>query len=708
MQWFNDLKISAKLLSALLLLAGVAVWVGVTGVRGARTIEEADTMLYERVTVPIGQLSEINNDVQLMRVAVRNAILASSADVVRTEQAEVEELSASVDSLARAYESSLQSEEGRREFAEFMQSYRAYATVRDEILDLAEAGRDAEALAVVRGPATAAQKQMLGLLDQMRARKLAIAKQTSDDNTALANRISRNITLSLVLGVLVALALALLITRQITRTLAEVAARTKSLREVCIANLGRATAALARGDTSVTAETGTQPLEVRSRDELGVLAQDVNGVIAQTQGTIANFEAMRQAIRAVLGEMQQVIAQVRAGQAGSRADAKRFEGAYGELLGGLNGMMDVINVPLQEVMDSLNRMAQRDLSARMLKEYQGDFDRLKQTFNTAASNLDEALAQVSAGADQVAAASTQITSASQSLAQGASEQASSLEEVSSSLQELSSMTRQNAASAKEADGLAEAARQSAEQGVRSMEQLAEAVTKIRQSSEQTAKIVKTIDEIAFQTNLLALNAAVEAARAGDAGKGFAVVAEEVRSLAQRSAEAAKTTAELIEGSVANVTEGSTRTEEVAQRLTDIQGRIVKVREVGAEIAAAAAQQTSGIEQITQAMEEMNQVTQSNAANSEESASTAEELSSQAAMLSSMVGEFTLSRQAHAPAARVAAAGPSRRPPLPAARKKVKVGGVAAPARTAGNGNGTARPRAEELIPFDDDAVLTEF
>jgi methyl-accepting chemotaxis protein len=243
------------------------------------------------------------------------------------------------------------------------------------------------------------------------------------------------------------------------------------------------------------------------------------------------------------------------------------------------------------------------------------------------------------GSEQVAAASGQVSAASQSLAEGATEQAAGLEETSSSLEEMSSMTKQNADNAQQANTLAAEARKAADTGAESMGRMNGAIREIQRSSDETSKIIKVIDEIAFQTNLLALNAAVEAARAGEAGKGFAVVAEEVRNLAMRSAEAAKNTANMIEESVKNANNGVDIATEVGKVLDEIVQGIGKTTDLVSEIAAASQEQAQGIDQVNTAVAQMDKVTQQNAANAEESASASEELSSQAESMNDIVGEL---------------------------------------------------------------------
>ena len=246
---------------------------------------------------------------------------------------------------------------------------------------------------------------------------------------------------------------------------------------------------------------------------------------------------------------------------------------------------------------------------------------------------------IQSGSDEVASAAEQVSSSSQSLAAGSSQQAASIQETSGSLEEISSMTKQNADHARQANSLVVETNQVIDKANGSMGQLTDAMKEISKSSEETQKIVRTIDEIAFQTNLLALNAAVEAARAGEAGAGFAVVAEEVRNLAIRAAEAAKTTSNLIDGSVKRIKDGTGLVDNTNAAFTEVSASSRKIADLVAEINAASTEQAQGIDQINKAVSEMDKVVQQNAAGAEESASASEELNAQAEQMKASITEL---------------------------------------------------------------------
>ncbi len=233
------------------------------------------------------------------------------------------------------------------------------------------------------------------------------------------------------------------------------------------------------------------------------------------------------------------------------------------------------------------------------------------------------------GTEHVVAAASQVATSAQGLSQQSTHQAASLQETSASMEEMASMTRKNAENAVQAAELATEVAQQVQGSNAALGDMVASMTAIRESSNKVAKIIKAIDEIAFQTNILALNAAVEAARAGEAGMGFAVVAGEVRSLAQRSAQAAKDTAVLLEESIARSQEGTSRVEQVAQSIASITDNVLRVRGMVEEVRQASAQQSQGIDQVTQTLSQMESVTQSTAATAEESAAASEELNAQA-------------------------------------------------------------------------------
>ncbi len=576
---------------------------------------------------------------------------------------------------------------------------------------------------------TGSMDDLMGTMQAMRTQYADLAKklaaQTKTQEAAIAAGFAtagglQNTMLKLSAGVLV---LSLILLGVIA---------TATLRSVigAVQSLSTAATEIARGQIG-------QQIEVTSTDEIGTLGTAFRGMVEYVtaiskaadrlaSGDLSATVEVRsehdvlsrsinratETLRAIVGEANGVIDAAKHGDLAKRGNAAQFQGAYFELISGTNAMLDAVVEPITEAKDVLQRVANRDLSARVVGAYYGEHAAIKESLNTALENIAQVFASLTVAIEQVNAAAGEIGDGSQELASGASDQAGAVDQVTNRIRVVDERTKGNVVSAREARAAMERATTSTEQGVERMVALADAVAEIKRSADATAKIVKTIDEIAFQTNLLALNAAVEAARAGDAGKGFAVVADEVRSLAIRASEASRNTATLIEESVAKAETGVTLNESVKRRLEDIRAGVQGAAAIMNEIAEGAVTQEQELAEVTDSMAQIGQLTQRTAANAEESASAAAQLSAQAREMHDLAVQFTVSS---APAVRVGAdEAPSRRtepvsrvsvgagrPARASAKRSPKPTRNAAPAPAKATASSKSQ-QASALIPFDDD------
>ena len=375
---------------------------------------------------------------------------------------------------------------------------------------------------------------------------------------------------------------------------------------------------------------------------------------------------------AIVAEVAEVAKAASAGDLDRRIDLAGKDGFLLNLCEGVNNLVNLTGIALKDVAQVLASVARGDLTQRITNEYGGLFGQLKGDVNQTADKLFEIVTNINSAAGQINSAASEVAAGSQDLSERSEQQASALEETAASMEELAATVRQNAANAQQANQLAAGAREIAAGGGEVVNNAITAMGRIESSSQKIEDIVGMIDEIAFQTNLLALNAAVEAARAGDAGKGFAVVAQEVRNLAQRSAQASKEIKGLIGESSVQVKGGAELVKGAGKTLEDILGSVKRVADIVAEIAAASSEQASGIDQVNAAVSQMDEMTQQNAALVEESAAAAHALEEQSRELNRLMGFFNTGAAA-------ALAPPPPKPKTAAARP------LPAPAKAAAKG-----------------------
>jgi methyl-accepting chemotaxis protein len=706
MVWFSNLRIASKLLISFLIMACIAGIIGYVGITQISSISDADTRLYKQMTVPLTHLADMNRAFLNIRVNVRDLMIARSEDESIKYHDNLLKLENDIAGYQSEYQKSLFSEEEKSVYNDFSTGVKEYFADLSNFTRLLNSGKKDEALTYMRGDFLVVAKKIDSSLMKMREEKVALAQATSEANAALSGQSAKIMAIFMVIGIIFAVTLGFWLAAVIGKPVRKI---TEACNQLAIGDLDQKIDFSTKDEVGMLADAFRKISD--SQKELSSIANriangDLNVTIKERSEKDMLSKSMQQVLLSLNGLVEETISLTKhaaEGQLDKRGHSEKFNGGYKAIVVGINSTLDAVISPINEALAILEKVAARDMTARVTGMYKGDFARIKEVLNKAVQNLDEALDQVMMGSEQVATAAMQISNGSQSLSQSSSEQASSLEEISSSIQEMSSMINLNSGNAKEAQRLSAEAHDSTLKGVESMKRLSIAVDQIKESSDATAKIVKTIDEIAFQTNLLALNAAVEAARAGDAGKGFAVVAEEVRNLAMRSAEAAKNTSSLIEESVKKSEGGVSINQEVLKNLQEINDNTSKVSGVMAEIAAASEQQGIGIEQVNKAIEQMNQVTQATAASAEESASASEELAGQASETKRMVQAFRLSAGKMSVAMQEEQSSESiqDRPMFKPAMKIARQQYLNKPA--------ISRTTSRELIPFDEmDHALGEF
>jgi methyl-accepting chemotaxis protein len=550
--------------------------------------------------------------------------------------------------------------------------FNKYFPAREKYLNLLNSGNKEEAVRVLMTDVRDAQASYLTTVTKLIHYQ---TKLTEDAATAADEMYNSASLMMIILGIAVTaivIFLAISITNGIVKPVNMVKDRMTQLESVCLTNLGNGLVAMAKGDLSAKVEKATKHLHLDMKDEIGQMAKVFDSMLSKAQGGIDEYEKVRTNIGDLSKEATKLIADAQNGLLDNRGNASKFEGAYKDIVGGVNELLDAVIKPVQDGTQVLEVMATGDLTVRVHGEYKGQHAKIKNSINKLGDSLESLIKEVTEAVAATASASTQISSSAEEMAAGAQEQSAQASEVASAVEQMTSTILQTtkhastaAESSKRAGSLAKEGGEVVAQTVVGMNRIAEVVRNAAQtvqelgaSSDQIGEIVQVIDDIADQTNLLALNAAIEAARAGEQGRGFAVVADEVRKLAERTTKATKEIGEMIKkiqgdtgGAVKSISLGTEEVEK-GKQLADKAGKslqeIIKgsndVVDVVNQVAAASEEQSSASEQISRNIEAISSVTQQSAAGTQQIARAAEDLNRLTDRLQNLVSSFKVNTQ----------------------------------------------------------------
>ena len=641
----SSLSLRTLLLSAVLFLTGAIAVMGGAALYNQRAllVELRDTTT--NWLPAIRDLSDIRYNASQYRMQTARYLLGhDSANRAKLEERSVELLKG-IDKATAGYEPTIVGPEEQVLWDKVKGAWAAYLAADRRVREMArqgsEEGADREFLEVAT-PLFEAYAAAIQADVDFNNRGSIRSAQSGEDTATRGNVIA---SILLALGLATGLTACAVVLRRVLRPLRDITASMQQL---------------ASGDLSVAVPY------LRNQDEIGAMAgavqvfkdnaERVKALEEEERRGLADKAAKAEAMALVVADVGRVVQRAAAGDFSHRVAAKNVDPELRGLVDGINQINEVVDKATGELGEVLGSIAAGDLTREVRTVYQGRLGELSDAVNETVAKLAGIVTTIQQTAVEAANASSEINSGSNDLARRTEQQASSLEETAATTEQLAASVKSTAAASRQAVGHADEARTVAQEGGETVSRAVEAMTRIEQASSKISEITSVIEEIAFQTNLLALNAAVEAARAGDAGKGFAVVAAEVRTLAQRSSEAAKDIGGLIGKSTQEVSQGVTLVREAGGTLGRIVDASNRVAQTVNEISEATAEQANGIDEMSQAISHMDGMTQQNAALAEQSSASATSLATQIGNLNEIVSQFTVTGTRRAPARMAAEPG----------------------------------------------------
>ena len=657
----SNLSIPAKLLVAFSLMVLLAVAQGGSAITMMGKVNLAAVSVGENWLPGVREVGAMRAAIAKFRIAEASDILADTVKEMNSAEQAMDVAQETFNVEAKEFEALEGAADMKSVYADFRNTWKAYLEQHQEMIALSRADKDAEAKTLFKTGSRDAYNQAIRGLDKLVKAANQNAGESVEQGKAAFTLAWYVILACLAVTVILAITIGGYIA--IIGISRPVGAITKVMGLLAHGDIAAEVPGLGRGDELGAMAQAVQVFKDNAIEKQRMDAAERDRLEAERKAA----EAQRAREEVIGKEIAHLIDAVSKGDLTSRIDLAGKDGFYKTMSDGINRLTDTVQGAIGDIARVMGALAEGDLNQRISKDYQGAFDKLKTDVNATSAKLGEIVGQISEATEAISQASAEVSSGSADLAERTEQQASSLEETAASMEQLGATVRTSAETAQRANKMVGAARGAAEQGSVVAGSAIDAMKHIADASRKITEIIGVIDEIAFQTNLLALNAAVEAARAGDAGKGFAVVAQEVRVLAQRSAQASKEIKTLILNSDNQVQNGVELVKKAGGSLEGIGKDVQQVATLISEIASASQEQASALDEINSSVASMDEMTQKNAALVEETTAAAQSMSGQASDLRQQMAFFKLAGAAQATAA---VRAPAYRAPPPAPSRYV--------------------------------------